>query len=88
MALMCHVLEFVQIYYTEPPLQACGSVVGYGTIQQIMGSIPDEINGFSIHLILPTHYGPGVDIARNLPSSNGHPMNEADTFIAICELVV
>jgi hypothetical protein len=33
--------------------------------QKVMGSIPDEVTGFLIDLILPAAYGPGVSSVSN-----------------------
>jgi hypothetical protein len=38
----------------------------YATSRKVAGFIPDEvIEFFSIYLILPADYGPGVDLASN-----------------------
>jgi hypothetical protein len=34
------------------------------------------------------HYGPGVDLASNLPEDKGRPARKADNLTAICEPIV
>jgi hypothetical protein len=56
--------------------------------------MPNEVIGFSIDLILPAAYGPGVNFASNRneyqESSWGKRLrvHDADNLTAICEPVV
>jgi hypothetical protein len=50
---------------------------------------------FSIYLILPAAYGPGIDSASNRnvyqessSGGKGRPARKADNFIAVCEPIV
>jgi hypothetical protein len=60
--------------------------------QMVIGSIPDEVTGFSIDLILPAAYGPGVTQSltemstRILPGGKGRLEHKTDDLTAIYEL--
>jgi hypothetical protein len=67
----------------------------YATIQKVAVSIPDEVFGFLIDVILPATLmalrstQPLTEMStRNLPGDEGQLAHEADNLTAVCEPTV
>jgi hypothetical protein len=73
---------------------ARGRVIGWGTMLQVAGSGPDEVNFFnwpnpSNRTMALESTQPLTEMStRNLPGGNGRPVRKADNITGICEPTV